>query len=633
MPDRADGPIEIEIRNLGGIESLSTSIPSGVTILAGANATNRTSFLRSVAAALGASDAAISLKTDAESGSVTLSFDGQKATREFSQSGGTVHRRGDPLSDAPPLVDTYVSIFATNPARSTIRNGGTGLREVLMRGVDTDAIDAEIQSLKSEQADLEAQLAEIERAQGRLPDKRERRAELADELAETEETIATVEDTIEAYRASEAEIEAAEEYLSTLEETRNKLRQVEREIEETERTRDTLVEERATLEGELESLSVSADRRADLSDRKGALESEIDALESTIAELSDIISHNQSILEDADALDVLGTDDEVVGQLDPSSSTVRCWTCGSEVDRETIESRIETMEAIRAEKNETLQEKRAERESVAEKLAAIEQNQTERERLKRELRETESAIEAEDRSLSELRDRASGLREEVSDLQEQVSETAELRDSDLPEAYERLNRLQHERGQLETRLERVESELTDLEATADQKETVSADLEQVRADLEAARGRVDRIERELIEEFNEQMADLIDLLGYENLSRVWIERLVDGQTTFEIHVVRDTVAGTVYEDTLSTLSESEREIVGIVVALSGYLVHDVKETVPLVLFDSVEAIDAERLAAMLEYVGQKVPYVLTALLPEQADAIDEQTIQAPAFEP
>jgi len=77
----------------------------------------------------------------------------------------------------------------------------------------------------------------------------------------------------------------------------------------------------------------------------------------------------------------------------------------------------------------------------------------------------------------------------------------------------------------------------------------------------------------------------------------------------------------VYEDTVSHLSESEREVTGLVFALAGYLVHDVYEAVPFMLLDSLEAIDAERIAALVEYFADYVPYLVVALLPEDAQAL------------
>jgi hypothetical protein len=129
------------------------------------------------------------------------------------------------------------------------------------------------------------------------------------------------------------------------------------------------------------------------------------------------------------------------------------------------------------------------------------------------------------------------------------------------------------------------------------------------------------------------METLLDVLQYENLERIWIERtertVRDGRRkvqrgSFDLHVVRSTDDGTTYEDTVDHLSESEREVTGLVFALAGYLVHDVHEVVPFVLLDSLEAIDSERIAHLVSYFEEYVSYLVVALLPEDARALDDE---------
>jgi len=60
-----------------------------------------------------------------------------------------------------------------------------------------------------------------------------------------------------------------------------------------------------------------------------------------------------------------------------------------------------------------------------------------------------------------------------------------------------------------------------------------------------------------------------------------------------------------------------------VFALAGYLVHDVHEELPFMLLNSLEAIDSARIAALIEYFKDYVDYLVVALLPEDAQALDE----------
>lgn len=71
------------------------------------------------------------------------------------------------------------------------------------------------------------------------------------------------------------------------------------------------------------------------------------------------------------------------------------------------------------------------------------------------------------------------------------------------------------------------------------------------------------------------------------------------------------------------LSESERELVGLVFALAGYLVHKVYEQVPFMLLDSVEAFDSERLSTLIDYLADYADYLVVALLPGDAAVLDD----------
>lgn len=120
-------------------------------------------------------------------------------------------------------------------------------------------------------------------------------------------------------------------------------------------------------------------------------------------------------------------------------------------------------------------------------------------------------------------------------------------------------------------------------------------------------------------------------LEYKNMARVWRERQrTEGcrESEFELHNVRETEDGAVYEDSAETLSESEREVVGLIVSLAGYLVHSIDREVPFLLIDSGEIIDGERLAELLAYIKTETPVELLSvtLLPKDAQSVAETEI-------
>src|SRR6056297_1408031 len=74
---------EVHAENIGGIRDTTVEFLPGITILVGRNATNRTSFLQAVMAALGSENVAI--KGDADEAFVELTLGDETYTREMNR--------------------------------------------------------------------------------------------------------------------------------------------------------------------------------------------------------------------------------------------------------------------------------------------------------------------------------------------------------------------------------------------------------------------------------------------------------------------------------------------------------------------------------------------------------------------
>lgn len=101
--------------------------------------------------------------------------------------------------------------------------------------------------------------------------------------------------------------------------------------------------------------------------------------------------------------------------------------------------------------------------------------------------------------------------------------------------------------------------------------------------------------------------------------RVDLKRFGESENKVRLSVVQFGETGAV-EDSygLTSLWESERSLVGLVVAMAAYQTHDVAEEVPIILLDSINDFDAERIQRLIEYIVDEVPRVIVALLPEDA---------------
>lgn len=628
---------KVAVRNVGGIDEAEVAVPRGVSVLAGRNATNRTSFLQALMAGLGSERS--SLKGDADKGSVTLELEGETYTRTLTRRNGTVEFGGDPYLDDPELADLFAFLLENNEARRAVARG-EDLREIIMRPIDTDRIEAEIETCRRQRDELEAEIERLNELERELPelevDRREKRAELEDardELAAVREQLDRLDAGVEESRTRKQELEDA---FQRVRDARAELEDLEFDLE-TERS--TL----AQLEGECDDLEETLAAVDDLEENPDRLAGRIDelrrrkrSLDDTINQLGSVISFNEDMVE-GDGLDVDAAVGEAADGRDPTAALTAgeetaCWTCGSEVDTDQIEITLDRLREFRASKLDERNKLRSEINELTDRQSELQRQQRERRESERRLSEVQSEIESTRTRIDDIEDRIAEKESEIEELElEAESIDVEGHDEAL-ELHREANGIELRIDRLEDDLEEIESTIEEREAAIDERASLEDEREEISERLTDLRTRVDRIEEQAVESFNDHMDTVLDVLEYENLDRIWIERrdaeVREGRrkvtkTRFDLHIVRTADDGTAYEDTIDHLSESEREVTGLVFALAGYLVHEVHEAVPFIILDSLEAIDADRIARVVDYFGDHADYLVAALLPEDAAALPE----------
>jgi DNA repair exonuclease SbcCD ATPase subunit len=634
--DATESRVRVHAENIGGITETTVEIPPGVTVLAGRNATNRTSFLQTIMAAMGSDD--VTLKGDAEEGHVELTVDGERYERTLRRQEESLVFGGEPYLADPTLGNLFAFLLESNEARQAVVQQ-RDLRELIMKPVDTEEIQAEIERLEAERATVDSELAEIDSLKEELPGLEQRKQELEAEIEQTREELTATEQRLD---AMEADVDQSREEKAELESTLEELRALRADLETVRSDIDIQQESIESLRADLNELTAE---RAELPETPMGEVAEIDrrldrcrerkhTLESKVGELQDIIQFNEGMLDgEKTALSDAFEDD----RTDPTEQLVEektvCWTCGSEVEAGRIE---ETIETVRAVHEQCLTEIRSIEEDI-EQLRAdkreYERQQDRRERLDRQISETNTELETRQERLETLREQREQLNEEIADLEDAVAELESDDFSAVLERHREANQYEFELGRLAAELDDVTDRIGTIERRLSEAEELRERREQLSEQLQRQRTRIDQIERRAIEEFNDRMDELLEMLNYENLARIWIERVTrpveEGrqtveQTAFELHVVRTTESGATYEDTVEHLSESEREVTGLTFALAGYLVHDVHEQVPFMLLDSLEAIDADRLAELVDYFAPYSQYLVVALLPEDAQALSAE---------
>jgi len=632
----SESAVRVEVENIGGISEASETLPPGVSVLTGENATNRTSFLAALMAGLGSERA--SLKGDAERGSVTLEIGGETYTRTLQRRGDTVSFGGDPFLDDPELADLFAFLLESNEARRTIARGDE-LRELIMRPVDTDQIDAEIDACKRERDEIDEELERIDRLEDELPELEEERQSKKEALDSALEDLEAVQDEIDEFdkdleqsRSQKQDLEAA---FQRVRDARSELDDLEFDLETARSTREELESERADLRETLADTDEPEESPDRLTGRIQELRDRKRTIDDTISELGSVISFNEEMLEDEGVGVELPDERPSDAPTDEllAADEITCWTCGSSVSTDEVSATLDRLRDLRSDKLDERREVESSIDELSERRSELRDQRNELERAENRLETVESEIETTEERIADLEARIEDKRDEVAEL-ETEAESIEVGD------HEELLELHRESNELELRVENLESDLEALDAKIDEREAaietrdeLAADREDVSQRLADLRTRIEDLEADAVEAFNTHMETILDILEYDNLDRIWIERrqerVRDGRrkvekTRFDLHIVRSTADGTAYEDTIEHLSESEREVTGLVFALAGYLVHDVHEQVPFILLDSLEAIDSNRIARLVEYFRTHASYISVALLPEDAAALSDE---------
>jgi len=640
--EQTSGVARFIIENVGGITEAEVNIPPGTTVLSGENATNRTSLLQAIMAVMGSDEA--TLKGDANEGRVRLSLRDRTYERVLTRTGDGLVIDGEGYLDKIEVADLFAFLLETNEARQAVTRADD-LREVIMRPVDTEAIQQEIDRLKAKRTEIDNDLNTIESRKGDLSELEQRRSTLRDRIAEKRAALAEIEEEIDDHgrdlEESRQEQDELETKLEQLRQTRSDLERVRRNIETQQSSITSLEQELQELENDLTDLPETpmgdhADLEADIE----RLRDERQALNTEINELQSLIQHNEERLEDGDydvldALDAAGadSDDAITDQLltDEATSVV-CWTCGSTVDREQIEGTLDRLRELRSQKVTELNDIKDDLKALKTEQQEAQRAQRRRDDLEEKLRDVEDELERRRRQVESLKDRRDELTDEVERREASVEELESEDFDEILDLHKQANQYEFELDGLESDLEEVTDEIEEIEGMVDRADDLRAERDDLLDDLEDQRMKIDRTEEDAVGQFNEHMDAILEILSYENLERIWIERVTrtvrEGrgtveQTAFDLHVVRTTENGTAYEDTVDHLSESEREVTGLVFALAGYLVHDLYETVPFMLLDSLEAIDAGRIADLVAYFADYAEYLVVALLEEDAQALDE----------
>lgn len=603
--------VDISVSNIGGIDELERSFEAGTTLIAGPNASNKTSLLTAVAFAVGAES--VPLRSGAEEGRVELTIGDRTVERTARREGDRVITEGDPWISNPEdatLVERFATLLEDNALRTAVASDGD-VGDLLKEPMNVDALEAERAALLERKRDLSADLEKLSTVDERLADRRQELESQRAHIAELEETLEDLYDRREDADDADGELQELREERADLVSQRE--RQAD-QVADLEDAVERLESRLAEVESDLEAARERAERHdvEALRSERSRIEDELSEVTDRIDVLGSVLTANRELLRSPHA-DALGGES---GLLDDERV---CWTCGTTVEESAIEDTVERLADLLDRDKRTKAEYEPELEDLTERIEAGQEAARRVDALEADRRELQSRLENRRESLDHNREALASTRERIEALEARI-EAAEAEQSSTQTDV--AAEIESTRVDIETTrrdIEQLEAACEELRKQQAERDRLESELSEVTDEVTRLTERIEGIEDHLREAFNGAMADLIEELSFDRIERVWL----DGE--FDLVVARS-VDGTVREDSLDTLAESERAMIGLVLGLAGYLTYDVEDVVPVLLIDSLGAFDAERADRLLEYFADRTELLLAAVHPNMAEELSATVV-------
>lgn len=602
--------IEVEVSNIGGIDELTVTFGDGATMIAGPNASNKTSLLHAIAFAFGADS--VPLRSGADQGCVRLTMDGRTIERTAERTSTGISTSGDTWIDNPEdavLIDRFATLLETNPLRIAVAGDGD-VESLLKEPMNVDALETERSRLLSEKRDLSQQLEKLGNVDERLTDRQR-------ELESQRQHIAELEEQLDALYERQADVEGVDEELQKLREERaDVVSQRERQsaqVDELEETVERITQRLEEIDEEIDTAREEAESYdiEQLKEHRSQLESELTEVTDRIDVLQSVLTANREML-DSEYAGALGQESGIV------SDELICWACGQPAESGDFDEAIEQLQALieqdkrrKAEHEPELQELTQQIESAREAERRVRELEADRSDLENRLENRRESLQHKRKALTETREQITDLDDRIADLEEgQTTEQSDVADE-----------IESTRVEIETSrrdIEQLEAACEELRKQQKKRDRIERELEETTAEVQQLTERIEGIETHLREEFNTAMDDLIDALAFDRIDRVWL----DGD--FELVIARET-DGNVRQDSLEHLAESEREMIGLVLGLAGYITYDVADVAPVLAIDSLGAFDADRADRLLSYFAERTDLLVAAVHPNMAEQLDFET--------
>lgn len=600
--------LSITISNVGGIDHFEQTFSDSVTIVTGSNASNKTSLLQALAFGLGWST--VPIRSGATEARVKLEIDGQEVVRTAERNGERIVTSGTGLLETQEnveLFERFACLLEFNDIRQAVREGRS-VEALLKEPMDLNSLEEERSELLSQKKTLKEEITQRADVEQEIASRRS-------ELSATRERITEFESELDELRDQQVESTSDDKGTNQLREERASLvherKKYERQIDELEGAIDRLEDDLRSAEDALEEAQTEAETHdiGQLRAEREEIQENLDVIVDRVEILQSVLTANREMLNSS-YTGVLGKESSLI------EDSVACWACGNEATRsefdETVEELTELIERDKKHRNEY----QPRFEEIEAKIDSAKQAQRRVGELESTVSDVEESLENRRESLETKRESLENIRSKLDELDERLAEHESEQSTEVSDLQEEIEGIRIDLHAARSEAERLESSLEELETRLNERERKKEEIDRVTDEITSLTDRIQTLEQDLREGFNDAISDLIELLDYERIERIWL----DGD--FELIVARE-VDSVVRQDKVSHLSESEREMVGLMLTLTGYVAYDVSNVAPVLLMDTLGAFDSERTAKLVSYFADKTPYLFAALLPNSAAEFDD----------
>lgn len=569
--------LEFEIEHIAGIKRGTATLEPGVNAVQGSNWQGKSSLLAAVKTAMGT---ATPLTNGEAYGRVELTTADETIVTELVRKNGRVVREGECYLTAERdrvCAELFAFLDEDNAIRRAVRNG-ENLEELFVRPLDFENIDEQITEYRHDLDRVERELERVQNATTKLPSVQERVTQLESDI----ESLRTERDDLERADEADSDIATKRAELSDVRAERDQVQDRVARLEDTvERTRERLQDKRDALE------ALDVPDATDLDSQLADAREELGDIERDIELLQSVYEANKRVL-DEERLELLTEVDH--GLVD---DTLACWVCGSTADRTAFTDRLEALrERITSLRDEAaaLRERVTDLETQQETIQETRRRKTD---LQTEVSNLEATLADREESLATARERLATLNDRVEELSAAVEDTTT-----------RLTDVESEIKYKERELEEARDELETLEARADEREPLERERDELAENIEELRTRKERVKQRTRKAFDEAIEDILSRfdVGFETA------RLT---SQFDLVVARDG-----REAPLTTLSEGELELLGIVAAVAGHTALDVGDRVPVMLLDGMGGLAKDHLHTLVDYLRGRAEYLVLTAYPE-----------------